>query len=159
MKVSIIMGSLSDEKIALKAVNVLKEFEVDYEVKIISAHRSMQELQDYSKQEETSTDVYIGIAGKAAHLAGVIAGLNIQPVIGVPVESGALMGLDALLATVQMPSGVPVATVALNAADNAAILAVQMLAITNKDLKDKLIQYKKDMAQKVLDSNKELSIQ
>lgn len=159
MKVSIIMGSLSDEKIALKAVNVLKEFEVDYEVKIISAHRSMQALQDYSKKEKGTTSVYIGIAGKAAHLAGVLAGLNIQPVIGVPVESGSLMGLDALLATVQMPSGVPVATVALNAADNAALLAIQILAITNETLKNKLLEYKKTMNQKVMDSNKELTIQ
>lgn len=157
MKVSIIMGSLSDQKIALKAVKVLKEFDVDYEVKIISAHRALQALEDYCEQEKDSTSVYIGIAGKAAHLAGVIAGLNIQPVIGVPVESGGLMGMDALLSTVQMPSGVPVATVALNAADNAALLAIQMLAICDTTLKNKLLQYKKDMAQKVLDSNKELN--
>ena len=158
MKVSIIMGSLSDEKIAIKAIKVLKNFGVNYEVKIISAHRSMQELQDYCTQEKETTQIYIGIAGKAAHLAGVIAGLNIQPVIGVPVESGSLMGLDALLATVQMPSGVPVATVALNAADNAALLAVQILAISNSNLQKKLQQHKIDMAQKVKDSNRELNL-
>ena len=157
MKVSIIMGSLSDESVAMKAVKTLKEFGVDYEVKIISAHRSLLELQDYCQQEKESTSVYIGIAGKAAHLAGVIAGMNIQPVIGVPVESGTLMGLDALLATVQMPSGVPVATVALNGAENAALLAIQMLAITDIDLQSKLHQHKLDMAQKVKDSNKELN--
>ena len=157
MKVSIIMGSLSDETIAAKAVRVLDYFGVDYEVKIISAHRSMLELQDYCQQEKESTSVYIAFAGKAAHLAGVIAGINIQPVIGVPVESGTFMGLDALLATVQMPSGVPVATVALNGAENAALLAIQMLAITDTDLQSKLHQHKLDMAQKVKDSNKELN--
>ena len=157
MKVSIIMGSISDQVIAQKAVNVLKHFEIEYEVKIISAHRSLLALQDYCKQEENSTDVYIGIAGKAAHLAGVIAGINIQPVIGVPVESGTLMGLDALLATVQMPSGVPVATVALNGGENAALLAIQMLSIKNPELKEKLKQHKIDMNQKVEDSNKEIN--
>ncbi|NMB18764.1 MAG: 5-(carboxyamino)imidazole ribonucleotide mutase [Erysipelothrix sp.] len=159
MKVALIMGSLSDEKIAEKAVNVLKEFDINYDIKILSAHRSLKSLEDYCEENKDEVNVYIALAGKAAHLAGVIAGMNIQPVIAVPIGTSGLMGMDALLSTVQMPSGVPVATVAINAADNAALLAIQILALQNNDLKKKLLKHKDLMHEKVLLSEKELKIQ
>lgn len=129
MRVSIIMGSISDREIADKVVKKLKEFDVHYEVKVISAHRALDLLKNYVENAQEESEVFIGIAGKAAHLAGVIAGITTRPVIGIPVKSSLMDGLDSLLSTVQMPSGVPVATVAVNGGENAAILAVQMLAL------------------------------
>lgn len=156
MKVSVIMGSISDKECVKDCINVLKKFNINYEVKVISAHRALFDLQAYCEQEKESTDIYIAFAGKAAHLAGVIAGINIQPVIGVPVKSTALDGMDALLSTVQMPQGVPVATVAINGSANAAYLAIQMLSIRDPQLKKSLIQHKGSMREHVLDMNKAL---
>lgn len=149
MRVSIIMGSISDREIADKVVKKLKEFDVHYEVKVISAHRALDLLKNYVENAQEESEVFIGIAGKAAHLAGVIAGITTRPVIGIPVKSSLMDGLDSLLSTVQMPSGVPVATVAVNGGENAAILAVQMLALKDQELKRKLDNFKKTMAEKI----------
>ena len=149
MRVSIIMGSISDREIADKVVKKLKEFDVHYEVKVISAHRALDLLKNYVENAQEESEVFIGIAGKAAHLAGVIAGITTRPVIGIPVKSSLMDGLDSLLSTVQMPSGVPVATVAVNGGENAAILAVQMLALKDQELQRKLDNFKKKMAEKI----------
>lgn len=149
MRVSIIMGSISDREIADKVVKKLKEFDVHYEVKVISAHRALDLLKNYVENAQEESEVFIGIAGKAAHLAGVIAGITTRPVIGIPVKSSLMDGLDSLLSTVQMPSGVPVATVAVNGGENAAILAVQMLALKDQELQRKLNNFKKTMAEKI----------
>ena len=149
MRVSIIMGSISDREIADKVVKKLKEFDVHYEVKVISAHRALDLLKNYVENAQEESEVFIGIAGKAAHLAGVIAGITTRPVIGIPVKSSLMDGLDSLLSTVQMPSGVPVATVAVNGGENAAILAVQMLALKDQELQEKLDNFKKMMAEKI----------
>lgn len=149
MRVSIIMGSISDREIADKVVKKLKEFDVHYEVKVISAHRALDLLKNYVENVQEESEVFIGIAGKAAHLAGVIAGITTRPVIGIPVKSSLMDGLDSLLSTVQMPSGVPVATVAVNGGENAAILAVQMLALKDQELQRKLDNFKKTMAEKI----------
>ena len=158
MKVSLIMGSTSDQHIGSACVDVLKKFGVNYEVHIISAHRALDVLQEYCRAQKDDTDVYIAMAGKAAHLAGVLAGMVTQPVIGVPIKSSILDGLDALLSTVQMPSGIPVATVAIDGGTNSALLAIQILAIGNSELKKKLILYKESMKEQVcaMDSNLEL---
>ncbi|WP_071026631.1 5-(carboxyamino)imidazole ribonucleotide mutase [Peptoniphilus raoultii] len=149
MKISIIMGSISDREIADKIVKKIREFDIDYDVKVISAHRALNLLEDYVKGEEKETGVFIGIAGKAAHLAGVIAGMTIRPVIGVPVKSSTMDGLDSLLSTVQMPSGVPVATVAINGGENAAILACQILSLSDESLQKKLRDMKTQMVEKI----------
>lgn len=151
MLVRIIMGSSSDAPIAKKVTQQLKDFDIPYEVSVISAHRALFDLQELVQQADA--DVYIGIAGKAAHLSGVIAGLTTRPVIGIPVKSSTLDGLDALLSTVQMPSGVPVATVAIDGGQNAAILAAQMLAISNEDLAQQLREYKETMRENVKKMN------
>lgn len=147
MNVHIIMGSQSDKEIAQKAASILKEFGVSYNVSVISAHRALDTLQDVV--QHSSADVFIGIAGKAAHLSGVIAGMTTKPVIGVPVKSSTLGGLEALLSTVEMPSGVPVATVAINGGENAGILATQILAVGNPELQQKLKDHKQSMLEAV----------
>lgn len=157
MKVSIVMGSISDKKICDDVVGMLNKFEVEYEVEIISAHRTPMRAFDFAKTaEERNVGVIISIAGKAAHLGGILAANTTLPVIGVPVKSSTLDGLDALLSTVQMPSGVPVATVAINGGKNAAILAVQILSLNNERLKDKLASYKEELSEDVIEMNKEL---
>lgn len=159
MKVALIMGSISDEEIVKKSAAVLKDFSVEYDCRVISAHRSLNLILDYvESMEQNKIDIIIAFAGKAAHLAGVLAGLSIKPVIGLPVQSSCLDGMDALLSTVQMPKGVPVATVAINGAENAAILAVEMLALSNPDLKEKLRQYKEKMKQSVQEMNERISL-
>ena len=158
MKVALIMGSISDEEIVKKSAAVLKDFSVDYECRVISAHRSLGLAIDYVESMEKKIDLIIAFAGKAAHLAGVLAGLSIKPVIGVPVQSSCLDGMDALLSTVQMPKGVPVATVAINGAENAAILAVEMLALSNPDLREKLRLYKEEMKQSVQEMNERVCL-
>lgn len=145
MKVSIIMGSLSDSTIVDKVVSKLMEFGIDYEVKVISAHRALKSLEKYVKESEEESEVYIGIAGKAAHLSGVIAALTTRPVIGIPAKSSHLGGIEALLSTVEMPSGVPVATVAIGGGENAAILATEILSVKYDSLREKL----KDMRVKM----------
>lgn len=159
MKISIVMGSISDEEIGAKSVEVLEKFGVDFDVEVISAHRTPARAVEFAQGlEENGSEVIIAIAGKAAHLAGVLAGLTTAPVIGVPAKSSTMDGLDSLLSVVQMPKGVPVATVAINGGENAGILAVQMLALKYESLKEKLEDYKKEMAEGVEKMNKDLTI-
>ena len=157
MKVAVLMGSISDVDIVKKTVKVLEEFGVECEVKVISAHRTPFEAMEFAKTaEENGTEIIIAAAGKAAHLAGVLAGVSILPVIGLPIKSSTMDGLDSLLSVVQMPKGVPVATVAINGAENAGVLAVQMLSIKYEDLKEKLKDYKKKMAREVKEMDEEV---
>lgn len=157
-KVAIVMGSDSDFPIVKNAVLKLKEFGVPYEVHIMSAHRTPSQAADFSANaEKNGFGVIIAAAGKAAHLGGVLAAHTILPVIGIPIKSSTLDGLDALLATVQMPSGIPVATVAIDGAANAAILAVQMLALEDKNLAEKLTDMKSKMADEVIKKDEKMS--
>ncbi len=149
--VSIIMGSQSDWPLMQKTCKTFDDFGVSYEVHIYSAHRTPYEAAEYaSSAQGRGIKVIIAAAGMAAHLAGVVAGHTILPVIGVPVKGGIIDGLDALLATVQMPSGVPVATVAVNGAVNAAMLAIQILATSDETLTQALVAYKQKMTDTVL---------
>lgn len=154
-KVGIIMGSDSDLPVVEKAFSVLEEFEVPYEVHVYSAHRTPVEAKEFSKNaRDNGFGVIIAAAGKAAHLAGSVAANTTLPVIGIPVKSSTLDGLDALLSTVQMPGGIPVATVAIDGAQNAGLLAVQMLAIEDSELAEKLDTQRNKSAEKVLEKNK-----
>ena len=156
-KVAIIMGSDSDFPKVVPAIKRLKTFGVPVEVHVMSAHRTPQAAADFSeKAAENGIGVIIAAAGKAAHLGGVLAAHTTLPVIGIPVKSSTLDGLDALLATVQMPSGIPVATVAINGAENAAILAVQMLALSDEALASQLDAMKQQMCQAVIEKDKKL---
>ena len=147
MRVLIITGSDSDLPVMKEAAKVLEEFGVEYDMTISSAHRSPERTEELIIDASTgSIKVIIVGAGMSAHLAGVIAARFPLPVIGVPLESGVLGGVDALLSTMQMPSGIPVATVAINGAKNAGILAVQILATSDKILENKLLEYKKKLA-------------
>ena len=149
-KVAVIMGSDSDFPVVSAAIKRLKSFDIPVEVHVMSAHRTPQAAAEFSSSaKETGFGVIIAAAGKAAHLAGVLAAHTTLPVIGIPVKSSTLDGLDALLATVQMPNGIPVATVAIDGADNAAILAAQMLAISDETLAGKLTDMKRQMAEGV----------
>ncbi len=157
-KVAIIMGSDSDLPIVQKGVDVLKQFGVPYEVHVYSAHRTPDEAGVFaSKAEENGFGVLIAAAGMAAHLAGAIAARTTLPVIGIPCKSSALDGLDALLSTVQMPTGVPVATVAINGAGNAALLAVQILALSDSELAKKLKDKKENDRLKALEKDAKIS--
>ena len=150
-KVAILMGSDSDLPIVKGAIHTLKSFDIAVEVHVMSAHRTPQLACDFSsKARANGFGVIICAAGKAAHLAGIIAAHTTLPVIGIPIKSSTLDGLDALFATVQMPKGIPVATVAIDGSDNAGILAVQMLAINDEELSQKLEKMKKDMVDEVL---------
>ena len=156
-KVAIIMGSDSDFPVVSPAVKKLKSFGVECEVKVMSAHRTPSLAAEFSKNaKENGFGVIIAAAGKAAHLGGVLAAHTTLPVIGIPVKSSTLDGLDALLATVQMPSGIPVATVAIDGAENAAILAVQMLALSDENLASQLETMKEDMEKGVMKKNEAL---
>ena len=149
-KAAVIMGSDSDWNVMQNAVKTLKSFEIEVETHIMSAHRTPEKAADFAqKAYDNGFGVIIAAAGKAAHLAGVLAGHTILPVIGVPLCSGELGGMDALLATVQMPPGIPVATMAVDGAKNAALMAVQILAGAEPALWDKLAAYKKEMAEGV----------
>ena len=150
-KVGIIMGSKSDYPVMREAEDILKEFDVDYEINIISAHRTPEKMMDYSKNaHERGINVIIAGAGGAAHLPGMVASITPLPVIGVPVKSrNSIDGWDSILSILQMPGGVPVATVALNGAKNAGILAVEILGSSNSELLKKVIQYKKELEEKV----------
>jgi len=145
-KISIVMGSKSDEKIMKKTADILEEFEVGYEVKILSAHRMPNKTSDFAKNAQSKgIEVIIAGAGKAAHLPGVIASYTTIPVIGVPIKTDDLKGIDSLLSIVQMPSGVPVACVAINGSKNAALLALQILSLKYKDIREKLVEYKEKL--------------
>ena len=153
-KVAIVMGSDSDLPIAQKAVDVLKAFGVPFEAHVFSAHRTPDEARDFARSaREKGFGAIIAAAGMAAHLAGAIAANTTLPVIGIPCKGGALDGLDALLSTVQMPSGIPVATVAVNGGANAALLAAQILAVEDADLAAKLDAKRKADAEKVLEKD------
>jgi 5-(carboxyamino)imidazole ribonucleotide mutase len=155
-KVSIIMGSTSDLPIMEKTAALLNQLQVPFEMHALSAHRTPAEVEEFAHNAEgRGIEVIIAAAGMAAHLAGVIASMTTLPVIGVPINSS-LSGLDALLAIVQMPPGIPVATVGINAAQNAAILAVQILATADNDLKIKLKDYKTNLKTKIVEANKKL---
>lgn len=154
--ISVIMGSKSDSHIGEKVVNILKEFGIDYEVKIISAHRALSVLDEYVKNSESK--IFIAMAGKSAHLAGVLAGMTTKPVIGIPIKSSTLDGMDSLLSTVQMPKGIPVATVAIDGGENAALLAVSILSLNDENLSQKLIEYRKKLQDDVIKADKELDL-
>ena len=157
MKVAVIMGSKSDWPVLEKTVAELKKFGVEVEARVMSAHRSPELAAGVADEaEQNGFEVIIAAAGKAAHLAGVIAGHTTLPVIGLPIKSSTMDGLDSLLSTVQMPDGIPVATVAINGAGNAAILAVQMLSLKYPELKTKLAEKKKEMLDGVLKADEQL---
>ena len=156
-KVAVIMGSDSDFPVVEKALKVLKSYEIPYEARIMSAHRTPEEAAEFAASaKENGFGVMICCAGMAAHLAGVIASKTTLPVIGIPVMSGGLGGLDALLSTVQMPTGIPVATVAVGGAGNAAHLAAQILALSDDALAEKVRQVKEKMHQEVLKKDEAL---
>lgn len=158
MKVSIVMGSISDKEISDKVIFILDKFQVNYEKHVISAHRTPHKAMEFAeKAEENGTEVIIAIAGKAAHLAGVLAGLTPLPVIGIPAKSSTMDGLDSLLSVVQMPRGVPVATVAINGGENGGLLAVQMLSIKYPELREKFKEYKLEMVKGVEEMDRELN--
>ena len=151
------MGSTSDLPIMEKAAALLDEFGIPFEMNALSAHRTPREVEQFATQaEQRGVEVIIAAAGMAAHLPGVIASMTTLPVIGVPIKAS-LDGMDALLAIVQMPPGIPVATVGINASLNAAILAVQILAKSDNELKPKLANYKENLKKKIVQANKELS--
>ena len=156
-KIAIIMGSDSDLPVAEKAIHTLQAYDVPYEVHVYSAHRTPVEAKVFSETaRENGFGAIICLAGMAAHLAGAIAANTTLPVVGVPVKSTNLDGLDALLSTVQMPTGIPVATVAIDGADNAAYLALQMLALSDDALSQKLLDFKVKMAEEVMSKNDKL---
>lgn len=145
------MGSTSDYEVMEPALQTLQDFGIEVEKRVISAHRAPHALIEWAETaEERGIRVIIAGAGGAAHLAGVIAGVTMLPVIGVPVRSKTLDGLDSLLSIVQMPSGIPVATVAINGAKNAALLAIEMLALTDERLKQQLLDFRRKQTEKVL---------
>lgn len=151
------MGSDSDLTIMKEAMNILKEFDVDFDVNIISAHRSPERAHSYATEAEEKYDVIIAGAGGAAHLAGVVASLTPIPVIGVPMPTSGLGGLDSLLSMVQMPSGIPVSTMAIgkSGAMNAAILAIQIVSLSDPKIRQKMVLYKKKLSDDVAKKDKE----
>lgn len=158
-KIGIVMGSDSDLNVAEKAADTLKELGVPFEVHVYSAHRTPKEAAEFSANaRENGFGAIIAFAGKAAHLAGALAANTTLPVIGVPVKSSTLDGIDALLSTVQMPSGIPVATVAIDGAVNAALLSVQMLAIEDREAAERLAEKRKKDAEKVLAKDADISV-
>lgn len=160
-KVAVIMGSTSDLPVMQEALDVLKEFDVETEVDIVSAHRTPERLMQYGKEaHKRGISVIIAGAGGAAHLPGMMAAVSPLPVIGVPVKSrNSIDGWDSVLSILQMPGGVPVATVALNGAKNAGILAVQILGATNEELRNKMVEYKSALKKKVIEGAAEINKQ
>ena len=158
MKVAVIMGSISDMPIMQEAINILKEFDIETEVDIVSAHRTPEKLFDFSKNAHIrGISVIIAGAGGAAHLPGMVASMSPLPVIGVPIKSSnSIDGWDSVLSILQMPGGVPVATVALNGAKNAGILAAQIIGSSNKLVLDKIISYKESLKETVNKSSEDL---
>ena len=159
-KVAVIMGSDSDFPVVRGALVQLRHFGVPFEARVLSAHRTPAEAEEFAKHaEENGFGVIIAAAGKAAHLGGVLAAQTILPVIGLPIKSSFMDGLDSLLSIVQMPAGIPVATVGVGAADNAGLLAVQMLALSEPELAEKLRDYKRSMAEAVLVKDQNLQME
>ncbi|MBK5200812.1 MAG: 5-(carboxyamino)imidazole ribonucleotide mutase [Spirochaetaceae bacterium] len=155
-KVAVIMGSASDLDKVRSGIQVLKDLGIEYSVHILSAHRTTDETIDFARKAENEYAVIICAAGKAAHLAGIVAAQTVLPVIGIPISSS-LSGMDALLATVQMPSGIPVATVAIDGSKNAALLSAQILALNDKELSQKLKQLRIDSKNAILKANSNLT--
>lgn len=154
-KAAVIMGSDSDFPVVKKCIAMLKKFGIEADVNVISAHRTPDAAERYAKNAQANgVDIIIAAAGKAAHLAGVLAAFTTLPVIGIPMKSSTMDGLDSLLSMVQMPKGIPVATVAIDGADNAGILAAQILSLKYEDIQPKLAQFKADMAAEVEAKNK-----
>ncbi len=152
------MGSDSDLKVVEKAIETLKNYGVETEVHVFSAHRTPVEAKDFTvSARENGIGVIIACAGKAAHLAGAIAANTTLPVIGIPIKASALEGMDALLSTVQMPAGIPVATVAIDGAENAALLALQILGVTDLDIAQKLQSARDDKKVKILEKDREIN--
>ena len=156
--IGIIMGSISDLKVMQGAIDMLEKFEIQYEVEIVSAHRTPEKMMNYAiTAKDRGLKVIIAGAGGAAHLPGMVASATTVPVIGVPVKSGnSIDGWDSVLSILQMPNGVPVATVALNASQNAGILAAQILGVADANLSEKLKNYKAELKNKVAEMNEEL---
>ncbi|MGI6710561.1 MAG: 5-(carboxyamino)imidazole ribonucleotide mutase [Bacilli bacterium] len=155
--VSVIMGSISDKEVMSKAFEILDSFNVAYEKKVMSAHRTPEEVASFSKNAiNNGIKVIIAGAGGAAHLPGVIASMTVLPVIGVPILGKSTAGLDSLLSIVQMPSGIPVATVGINGSANAALLAVEVLAVNDISLQKRLVEYREKIKKLSLESNKGL---
>lgn len=152
-RVLVAMGSKSDLEVVKPAVAIMKKFGVSVDTVVMSAHRTPEVVRAYASGEKGEYDIFIAAAGKAAHLAGFIAAFTTRPVIGLPVKSSTMDGLDSLLSTVQMPNGVPVATVAINGGQNAGLLALQMLAISDEKLRDALAEHRKKAAESVIASN------
>lgn len=151
MKVGVVMGSRSDLPVVEKTLDILKKFGIEYEARVLSAHRTPEEALNFSRNaEQNGIDLLIAAAGKAAHLPGVLAAVTTLPIIGLPIQSSTLDGLDSLLSIVQMPPGIPVATVAINGAENAGILAAEILSLKYAELKPKLVQFKEEMKEKIL---------
>lgn len=156
MKAAIVMGSKSDYPVVERTEKILDEFGVEYETRILSAHRTPKAAEELSRTaEEKGIEVIIAAAGKAAHLAGVLAAGTPVPVIGIPVKSSTLDGLDSLLSVVQMPKGIPVATVAIDGAENAGLLAVQILSVKYPKLRDQMKAYKQKMEEDILKLDRE----
>ncbi len=153
--VGVVMGSSSDEKIMKKAALMLERLDIPYEFRVISAHRTPRLASQYaSTSEERGLQVIVAGAGKAAHLAGVLASYTVLPVIGVPLPTEDLGGMDSLLSTVQMPRGIPVASVAIGGAENAAILAAEILSLSHPEIREKIKEFRKELAEAVEDSMK-----
>lgn len=159
-KVAIVMGSDSDFDKLKGCIKVLKRFNIEVDVNVISAHRTPEQAEQFAKSaEENGIEVIIAAAGKAAHLGGVLAAFTTLPVIGVPIKSSTMDGMDSLLSMVQMPKGIPVATMAIDGGDNAGILAAQMLSLKYDGLKAQLKQFKKEMAEEVLRKNEKIKVE
>ena len=156
-KVAVIMGSYSDIGVVKPCIDILKDFGIEVDARVISAHRTPDAAHEYAASADANgVEVIICAAGKAAHLGGVIAAYTHLPVIGLPVKRSTMDGLDSLLSMVQMPGGIPVATVAINGGLNAGLLAVQILAVKYPQLKDKMVKYKSELARKISDDDKKL---
>ncbi len=159
-KVAVVMGSDSDLPVVKKAIDVLKKFGVEFEANVMSAHRTPDIAIDYVRNaDKNGIDLIIAAAGKAAHLPGVLAAFTVKPVIGIPIKSSTMDGLDSLLSIVQMPSGIPVATVAIDGAENAGLLAVQILALKYPELVEKLVAHKEKMKQDVIEKDKKIKLE
>ena len=156
-KVAIVMGSKSDLPVVEETINVLRKFDIEVEARVMSAHRTPDEAASFAKQaKEKGFEVIIAAAGKAAHLPGVLAAYTTLPVVGLPIKSSTMDGLDSLLSIVQMPSGIPVATVAINGGKNAALMAVEILAIKYEEVSKKLSEYRRSMAEDVRRQDEQL---
>ena len=156
MKAAIVMGSKNDYKVVERAEAILDAFEIEYTTRIISAHRTPSVAEEFSKTaEEEGIEVIIAAAGKAAHLGGVVAANTPLPIIGLPIKSSTLDGLDSLLSIVQMPKGIPVATVAIDGAENAALLAVQILSVKYPELREAMRTYKETMEREIVKADQD----